>query len=251
GLLWGFEEGGGARRVLEEVGAPVEPLPLREWGEFLEVRANLPRLLGRELRQKPRGLVGLGTVTDAYTPYEARSRLTRRCLQKLAGAGWPVSIQTKSRMVLRDLDILQHMEEVDVGLSFSTGDERTARILEPRASTLADRVFTLRSLRQNSIPTWAFLGPLLPGATEEGLEPLLDAIAATGTATLLVDPLRLKPGMWEHLERSLSGHPGWLRQWDHALQGGPGFRGLEERIRALARERGLKVEPGFPVGTRI
>jgi DNA repair photolyase len=75
------------------------------------VKTNMPEVLRQELRRRSwtREKVAIGTATDAYQPCEGRYRLTRRCLQALCDADTPVSIVTKSTLVLRDLDLLSDL----------------------------------------------------------------------------------------------------------------------------------------------
>ncbi len=83
------------------------PAVLREarpLGSFVEARRNIPNALARELKSSRRGLVGIGTVTDPYQPLEGRYRLARLCLEQLLRYDFPISIQTKSPIVIRDLD---------------------------------------------------------------------------------------------------------------------------------------------------
>src|SRR5512142_2558689 len=75
------------------------------WGTFVDVKVNAVELLEREVGRKKKGAVWISGVCDAYQPLEERYRLTRRCLEILVDHGWPVRVQTKSPLVLRDLDI--------------------------------------------------------------------------------------------------------------------------------------------------
>src|SRR5512136_3489869 len=75
------------------------------WGEFVDVKINAPDLLRCEIEKKKRGRVWVSGVCDPYQPLEATYRLTRQCLEILAHNNWPVIIQTRSPLVLRDIDI--------------------------------------------------------------------------------------------------------------------------------------------------
>ena len=75
----------------------------REWGSFVEVKRNIPGVLAKELRRLKKGVVGIGTVTDAYQPVEERYGVTRRCLEQLLRRDFPICIQTKSSLVERDI----------------------------------------------------------------------------------------------------------------------------------------------------
>ena len=219
----------------------------RPWGRFVDVKRNIPAVLAKELRRKPRGVVGLGTVTDGYQPVEGRYRLTRYCLEQLVRHDFPVSIQTKSSLVLKDLDLLRRLREAEVGVTVTTLDEAERRRFEPFASPTERRLATLRSLNDAGVRTWAFLGPILPVTTDATLEPLLRGIRDSGTHRVLFDRLRFRPGIWERLApaASESGREPAYR----AARDFPGtFAPVEERIRSLAESLGLAVEPAFPAG---
>src|SRR5512136_1153601 len=77
------------------------------WGQFVDVKVNAPDLLRVEIVRKAVGRVWVSGVCDPYQPLEARYRLTRQCLEILSQNDWPVAVQTRSPLVLRDMDILK------------------------------------------------------------------------------------------------------------------------------------------------
>jgi DNA repair photolyase len=136
------------------------------WGSFVDVKTNAAELLRRQVAKSKKGTVWLSSVCDPYQPLEEKYRLTRQCLEILAEARFPTTIQTKMTLVLRDLDIIERFEEVEVGLTLSTDDEKIARMFEPGASPVGARMKALETIHARGIPTFAFLGPLLPGGPE-------------------------------------------------------------------------------------
>lgn len=219
----------------------------RPWGRFVDVKRNVPAVLARELKRKPRGVVGIGTVTDGYQPLEARYRLTRYCLDQLLRFDFPVSIQTKSSLVLKDLDILRRFRDAEVGVTITTMDEGHRRRFEPFGSPSERRIETLRRLNEAGVRTWAFVGPILPASTDATLEPLLASIAAAGTRHVLFDRLRYRPGVLERVLPTAAasglGDPFRASTEDPAY-----FEPVESRIQALGARLGLRVEPAFPHG---
>lgn len=141
------------------------------WGAFVDVKINAAELLAAELKKKKRGSVWVSGVCDPYQPLEASYEMTRQCLEILAETGWPVIIQTRSPLVLREIDILKEMRHVEVGLSIPTADEAVREIFEPQAPPIRERIEALGEIRQAGIKTYAMVAPLLPGA--EGLAELL------------------------------------------------------------------------------
>jgi DNA repair photolyase len=141
------------------------------WGAFVDVKVNAAELLAREVVKKRKGRVWVSGVCDAYQPLERRYRLTRKCLAILAEEGWSVTVQTKSPLVLRDLDILKRSKDVQVGFTITTADEKVRRIFEPGAPPVGARIKALDVLHAARIRTFAMVAPLLPGT--EGLAELL------------------------------------------------------------------------------
>ncbi len=225
------------------------PAVLREerpWGRFVDVKRNIPAVLAKELKRRPRGVVGIGTVTDGYQPLESRYHLTRYCLEQLARSDFPVSIQTKSSLVLKDLDLLRRLRDVEVGVTITTLDEAARRRVEPFASPAPRRVETLRALNAVGIRTWAFVGPILPG-TADSAEPLLQAIRDAGTTHVMVDRLRFRPGVWERVSSAVGGTEA-RPAYDAAHADPRYFEPLEERLLAVGRGLGLRIELAFPNG---
>jgi DNA repair photolyase len=137
------------------------------WGGFVDVKVNAPELLRKQLVRAKRGTVWISSVCDPYQPLEKTHGLTRRCLEILAERQFPVNIQTKSALVLRDLDIIRKFREIEVGMTITTADERIARMFEPGASSIGERIRTLKAFHACGVPTFVFVGPLLPGGAEE------------------------------------------------------------------------------------
>jgi DNA repair photolyase len=112
------------------------------------------------------GRVWLSGVCDPYQPAEKKYLLTRKCLKILLGSNWTVTIQTKSSLVLRDIDILVTSRKVEVGFSITTAEEKIRRIFEPGASPIKGRINVLKFIHARGIKTFAMIAPLLPGAEE-------------------------------------------------------------------------------------
>jgi DNA repair photolyase len=115
------------------------------WGTFVDVKQNAVSLLQRELRRKKPGRVWLSGTCDPYQPIEEQTNITRECLRLLTQLRWPVTIQTKSPLILRDLDILE---------------------FEPHAPSIQNRLQALTALHTTGIPTSAMIAPLLPHSEE-------------------------------------------------------------------------------------
>jgi DNA repair photolyase len=137
-------------------------LERNRWGTYVAPKHNLPALLRRELKRRPRRTVYLSTGTDAYQAPEREHQLTRRCLRLLLRHDWPIDILTRSPLVLRDADLLKRLTRVRVGLSIPTLDDEARRLMEPNAPPIRARLKALRRLSDAGIPTYANLAPAYP-----------------------------------------------------------------------------------------
>lgn len=149
------------------------------WGQFVDVKVNAPELLKKQLEKARRGTIWISSVCDPYQPLEAKYRLTRQCLEIMIEKQFPLNIQTKSRLIQRDIDLLQQFHDIEVGFTITTDDERIAGIFEPRASSVKKRLNALAEIHGKGIKTFAFIGPLLPGNPEKliaNLEGITDKI---------------------------------------------------------------------------
>lgn len=134
-----------------------------KWGEFIDVKINAPDLLAKEIKRKKVGRIWLSGVCDPYQPIESNYRLTRSCLEILAKTDWPVTIQTKSPLVLRDLDLIKRLKDLEVGYTITTADEEIKNFFEPKAPSIEARIEALAALKSAGIKTYAMLAPFLPG----------------------------------------------------------------------------------------
>jgi DNA repair photolyase len=132
------------------------------WGYFVDVKINAPNLLFKQIKRATPGIVALSTITDPYQPLEKHYKLTRRCLEILLDYQFPINILTRSSLCLRDIDLFKKFNEIEVGVTITTNDDNIRRIFEPRSPSIQLRIDALKSLQQENIKTYAFIGPILP-----------------------------------------------------------------------------------------
>jgi DNA repair photolyase len=137
------------------------------WGTFVDVKINAADLLQREVRKKRIGRVWVSGICDPYQPLEKEYELTRHCLAILLAYDWPVTIQTKSPLVTRDLALLREFSDLEVGFTITTADENIRTIFEPHSPPIDERIRTLEKLHSSGLTTFAMIAPILPNA--EGL----------------------------------------------------------------------------------
>jgi DNA repair photolyase len=174
------------------------------WGTFVEVKVNLPQILGAEVaRKKHPGQVFLSSVCDPYQPVELKYRVTRSCLEILGNFGWEISILTRSPLICRDLDLLSALPGVSVGLSIPTDDDQVRRVLEPHAPPIPARIATLKRLHEAGLSPWVFIAPLLP------LQPArLHGLIGPYASRVMMDPLNYRAQVRGVFRR---------HGWDYAL----------------------------------
>ena len=148
-------------------------------------KADAVRVLESELSRpgyvcKP---VMLGANTDPYQPVEKKMRVTRSILEVLTRTRHPVTVITKSALVLRDADLLSDLARdglASVAVSVTSLDANLKRTLEPRAASPQARLRTLAALHAAGVPTGVLVAPVIPALTDHELEDILTAAAAAG-----------------------------------------------------------------------
>lgn len=151
--------------------------------------------------------LALGANTDPYQPAERSLGITRSILEVMAEHRHPVTIITKSDLVLRDLDLLQPLAQcnlVSVMISVTTLDRKLARFMEPRAVTPRRRIEVIRTLSGAGIRTGVLASPMILGLNDHDLERILEVSAAAGARSagtiLLRLPLEIKDLFTEWLQ---------------------------------------------------
>ena len=132
------------------------------WGSYVLVKRNLPTVLSHEIHRKERRDVFLSSATDPYQPAEGTHQVTRKCLEILARADWPLGVLTRNPLVRRDALLLRRFTDVEVGMSVPTLDDELRRLVEPGAPTIEARLRTLRALADEGLDTYANLMPTYP-----------------------------------------------------------------------------------------
>ena len=159
-------------------------------------KQDAARRLAEELsrpgyRCKP---IALGTNTDPYQPVERQYRVTRSILELLLDCEHPVSIVTKSALVLRDLDLLAPLAArglTRVFLSVTTLDDGLKRCMEPRAASPAARLAAVRKLADAGVPVGVLFAPVIPALNDHELERVVEASAGAGAQSAAYILLRL------------------------------------------------------------
>jgi DNA repair photolyase len=216
-----------------------------EWGHFVDVKVNAPDVLARQLHRLKPGEVFTCSACDGWQPVEQQYRLTRECCRLLLDAGYHLNVLTKSKLVLRDLEILTD-RDVRLAVTITTPDESWARIWEPKASSVSERVEILRQAKAAGLETVVMFGPLLPeiSDTDEALADLFALAADAGVDRIWTDTLNPRPPVWPSVQEVLRRHRPNLHEHYQRLLFDPSRRRayqrqLDGRIRRAARNAGL------------
>jgi len=138
--------------------------------------------------------IALGINTDGYQPLEKRLGITRSILAVLARCRHPVTIVTKSALIVRDIDLLADLAKdrlASVILSITSLTDEIKRTLEPRAASPQARLRVIRELAQAGIPVGVLVAPVIPAITDHEMEDILAAAREAGATSAGYVLLRL------------------------------------------------------------
>jgi DNA repair photolyase len=206
--------------------------------------------------------IAFGTNTDPYQPIERQYRITRSLLETLQRVRHPLSIVTKSNLVLRDLDILSEMGRdglVKVFLSVTTLDRELARKMEPRAPTPQKRLEAIEALNDAGVPAGVMVAPVIPAINDAEIEKILTRAYAAGAReggyVVLRLPLEIRDMFREWLQvhfpdrlgravsliQSMHGGKDYEAQWGRRMAGsGPYAWMIGRRFETAARRLGYR-----------
>ncbi|MDF1792024.1 MAG: PA0069 family radical SAM protein [Thalassobaculaceae bacterium] len=229
----------------------------------LLAKPDAPALLRKELAAKGYTCqpIALGTNTDPYQPVERERRITRGILEVLAEHEHPVTIVTKSDLVVRDLDILGPMAAKGLAslcLSVTTLDRDLARLMEPRAPTPEKRLAAISACAAAGVPSGVLVAPIIPAVNDSEIEAILERAHAAGARhaawVLLRLPLEIKDLVEEWLrahfpdraDRVLSlvrqsrGGALYRSDWGKRMSGeGPYAHMISQRFRRACQQVGM------------
>ncbi|MBO4727931.1 MAG: radical SAM protein [Spirochaetaceae bacterium] len=188
--------------------------------EDIEVKQNAPELLEAALRKKRRRcMIGTGAMGDPYIPLEKDLRIMRRCLEIISRYNFGATVQTKSDLVLRDLDLLAGINrktKAVVQMTLTTADDSLCRIIEPGVCPTSRRFEVLSAFRDAGVPTAVWFSPLLPfiNDTKENIDGIIDYCVRAGVKAVLCFGigLTLRDGNREYFYAALDRHFPGLKQ---------------------------------------
>jgi DNA repair photolyase len=218
----------------------------RDFEREIVVKVNVPELLRVELARPSwkRELVALGTNTDPYQWVESRYRMMPEILTALEQAGTPVSVLTKSPLVMRDVEIFERMARrlpVSVNLSVPTLDEDAWRATEPHTPSPSARLDAVAELRRRGIDSGVLIAPLMPGINDDPaqVQPIVDRAREAGASFLGGVALHLRDEVKDVFFAWLeSKRPDLLARYEELYPGRRAYLPPSERIKLTRTVRG-------------
>jgi len=228
--------------------------PRSAWGSYVYIKTNAVDLAKKQLQKWPASKrdssIMLSSVSDPYQGLEKKYRLTRGILQALVDVRYPgpISILTKSPLVLDDVDLLKQLD-AQVGLTITTTDDKLSRFLEVTAPLASRRLDTLKQLVTQGIPTYAFVGPLLPHFRYQPrlLDDLFRRITETGTREIYLEHINLPRYVKERVWKELAHEPEEVQEIYRRAESRAHRQVLSDIVYGLVRKHGLSTRLGGPI----
>ena len=225
--------------------------------EDIEVKRNAPELLEKALKSKRhKCMIGTGAMSDPYMHIEKELRLTRKCLEIIRQYEFGLAIQTKSDLILRDIDLLDEVNrsaKCVVQMTLTTYEDDLCKILEPNVCNTKRRIEVLEEMQKRGIPTIVWITPILPfiNDTEENLKNILDECIRVGVKGIIDFGmgLTLREGDREYYYAALDEHfPGmkerYIREYGNAYElPSPNAKALTDIFKRKCKVNGILSSP--------
>jgi len=223
------------------------------WGDFVDVKINMPEILSKEIKKEryKNGNIYVGTVTDPYQPLEEKYKITRKVLEILSEYPYPVSILTKSDLVLRDIDILKRFKNVDVNFTLNTLDEDWKNLVEPNSPPIENRILAISKLKEENIKVYAMMGPFWPFFSDA--EELIKTFKVLGIEEIYTESFNTIGGTFTEVEdRMAQYYPNILPRMKEILFNKDNFNNfyslIRENLFELSKQYGIKINIYFGRG---
>lgn len=223
------------------------------WGSFIDARLNIAEVLEKQL-SSPKyqtGQIFIGTVTDPYQPIEKKYQLTRKILKVLLKYPVSVSILTKSDLILRDLDLLKKLKQIEVSFTINTLDQKWAHYAEPKAPTVKKRLQAAKTLTSQGIKVSAMVGPYWPIFTDP--LSLFKEFKTAGITKVFSESLNTVGGNWLGVQKVLIQHyPDLFLQMKNTFFNRQNFDKFyfqaKQKLQQASKEYNIPVETWFAPG---
>lgn len=220
-----------------------------DWGKFVDIKINALDLIPAKSDKYVGKSVFLSSVTDAYMPIERKYKLTRRILKKLIALQPNLGIQTKSDLVVRDIDLLRKFKGCEVGFTITTLDDSVRREIEPFTSSVENRIKALKQLKEAGIKTYVFIGPILPFLTNWKL---IIQKTKQFCDLYMFENLNISGTVWASVKAWLeSKHPDLLSKYEQIFRKNSRYwKEVEKEIRDFCKKEGVVGKLYFEHGKK-
>jgi len=182
------------------------------WGKFVDAKINAPDLIPEKTSKYKGKTIFLSSVTDPYLSFERKYGLTRKILEKLIPLEPNLGIQTKSDLIVRDIDLLKQFKHCEAGLTITTTEDNIRREIEPFTSSVQNRIEALGKLKEAGIKTYVFIGPIFPFITD-----WKDIMLKTKKYAdfYMLENLNVRGSIWDSIKTWLKNkHPELLKKYE-------------------------------------
>jgi len=167
-----------------------------DFERIILIKKNAPKLLEKKLQSRnwQGNTIVFSGNTDCYQPIERKLKITRKCLEIMLKWKNPTGIITKNSLVLRDLDILKEMAQlniISVNISITSLLEDTRKLLEPRTASIKQRLKTVEVLSENGIPVNVMMAPIIPSLNSHEILPMVKKVSELGARSVAYTIVRL------------------------------------------------------------
>jgi len=216
------------------------------WGTLIKVKMNLPLILSKELKRIKPGVVGLSTVTDPYQQIEKNFQITKLCLEQLLRYDFPIHIQTKSSLIIRDANLISKFSKSEVMVSIGTMDDNQRKILEPNSSSIKERFNILKFFSDIGVKTSVFFGPIYPTINKENLIEILNSFVNYNASVIMIDFFRIKGGIWNCINSALINNSNFLEIFSNNILKNKKFNTeIRELINDFSIKNNVKIIDAF------
>ena len=212
-------------------------------------KSDLLQRLRREVSKLKGETVSVANSSDPYPRLEAKTGLTRRCLEIFAESNCRIQIITKSNIVIRDVDLLSKAPS-KVALTITTDDDEVARLLEPQAPTPDERLSAAKELAGKGIPVSVRIDPIIPFVNDKP-EKLVATLASLGIKHVTSSTYKIKPDNWRRFSASMplvaeKLKPLYFKQGERI--GGNTLLPRDLRLKLMKKIRDLIIANGMQFG---
>lgn len=214
------------------------------WGEFIDIKINAPEILEKEIKKTKKGTVLLSSVTDPYNPIDNKYKLTRKLLKILLKYQFPVSILTKSDLILRDIDLLKQFKNCNVGFSLLSLDNKDINNFEKRTISIKRRLNALKVLKENNITIYVMISPIFPYITN--INKLIEKLKKIPVDFIFCENYNIKSGTKNTIFNIINNkYPNLIDKYNTIFKNKKYWKEEEEKIYKLAKKYNIPIKVFF------